>query len=47
MKNLKNNFELFKTKATEIYINDEYYIQQLHEQMDDCLREYINKEDFI
>ena len=48
----ENNFELFKTKATEIYINDEYYIQQLHEQMDDCLREVLheyieNKEDFI
>lgn len=48
----ENNFELFKTKATEIYINDDYYIQQLHEQMDDCLREVLheyieNKEDFI
>ena len=48
----ENNFELFKTKATEKYVNDEYYIQQLHEQMDDCLRdvlqEYLeNKEEFI
>ena len=48
----ENNFELFKTKATERYVNDEYYIQQLHEQMDDCLRDVIqeyleNKEEFI
>ena len=37
----ENNFELFKTEATKKYINDEYYIQQLHEQMDDCFREVL------
>lgn len=48
----ENNFELFKNEATERYINDEYYIQQLHEQMDDCFREVLmeyseNKSEFI
>ena len=38
-----SNFELFKTEATKKYINDEYYIQQLHEQMDDCFREVLNE----
>ena len=39
----ENNFELFKTEATKKYINDEYYIQHLHEQMDDCFREVLNE----
>ena len=48
----ENNFEVFKTEATNLYVNDEYYIQQLHEQMDDCFRtvltEYIeNKDEYL
>lgn len=38
-----SNFEIFKIEATKKYINDEYYIQQLHEQMDDCFREVLNE----
>ena len=30
-----------KQKQLKKYINDEYYIQQLHEQMDDCFREVL------
>ena len=39
----ENNFELFKTEATKKYINNEYYIQYLHEQMDDCFREVLDE----
>lgn len=48
----ENNFDLFRDEATERYINDEYYTQCLHEQMDACFRDVLNdyvndKENFI
>lgn len=51
MKNLKIILNYLRLRRLKD-VNDEYYIQQLHEQMDDCLRDVIqeyleNKEEFI